>query len=159
MGNKKITGVADGVNDGDAINKKQFDDHNKYYYFEYNLGHTNAKVVKFKNNLNKYPFATINNESKRSELILSLEGYYQVIYTDFYKSFGIIQIIDDGNRTLFHIQLMNVTDWTPLTINAIIHVNKMNPIYLPKIQVKATGQSIQLRGNLFSNFLIKYLHS
>ena len=45
MGNKKITGVADGVNDGDAINKKQFDDHNKYYYFEYNLGHTNAKVV------------------------------------------------------------------------------------------------------------------
>ena len=159
MGNNKITGVADGIANNDAINKSQFDNYNKYYYSEQNLGHVNAKVVKFKKNINKYPFATLNNDSKRHELILNLEGYYQVIYTDFYKSFDIIQIIDDGNRTLFHIQLMNVSNWTPLTINAIIHVEKIHPIYLPKITIKSTGDHIQLRGNIFSTFYIKYLHN
>ena len=159
MGNNKITGVADGTNDNDAINKLQFKNYNKYYYFEQHLGHENAKLIKFANNINKLPFSTLNNESKRSELILSFIGYYQVIYTDFYKSFGIIQIIDDRNRTLFHLQLMNVANWTPLTINAVIHVERSSQIYLPKITIKATGDHIQLRGNIFSNFYIKYLHS
>ena len=158
MGNNKITGVADGTNDNDAINKLQFENYNKYYYFEQHLGHENAKLVKFANDINKFPFGTLDDESKRSELILSLEGYYQVIYTDFYKSLGIIQIIDDRKRTLFHLQLMNVANWTPLTINAVINVDKWSPIYLPKINIKATGDHIQLRGNIFSNFYIRYLH-
>ena len=47
MGSKKITGVADGTNDNDAVNKSQMDKFNNYFTFSNNLRHNSENVVKF----------------------------------------------------------------------------------------------------------------
>ena len=33
---------------------------------------------------NKYPFSTVSNNKESHKLIISLDGYYKIIYTDFY---------------------------------------------------------------------------
>ena len=58
MGNKKITGVADGTNPNDVINKSQFDIISKYYLYTNELKHNNENRIKFKSGISNYPFVT-----------------------------------------------------------------------------------------------------
>ena len=109
----KITGVADGTENSDAINKKQLSvfttqfvnsilqNHNniitiqnsltklKYYYFTDQLQHENRSFVFFPNNINKYPFGSGNGNDKFKIL---LSGHYHIIYTDYYKNKGQFRI-------------------------------------------------------------------
>ena len=101
MGNKKITGVADGTENNDAVNKSQMDaletkvtqNHisiiNKYYYFTNDLKHNNEIIVRFPANVSQYPFITKNEIFRRLTILLA--GYYHIIYTDFYKGSLIIK--------------------------------------------------------------------
>ena len=93
MKGKKITGHGIGVRDDDAVNKLQVDayilnvvTHRSYFYFTTDLNHNETDPVKFPTNINKYPFSTVSNNNESHKLILSLDGYYKVTYTDFYKS-------------------------------------------------------------------------
>ena len=104
----KIIGVGNGTANSDAVNKSQLDelvtyvktqDANltdrvirdinlirnsltklQYYYFTDQLRHDNSKTVKFPE-LNRYPYSAVNNSEY---LTITLDGYYQIIYTDFY---------------------------------------------------------------------------
>ena len=76
----KITGVAEGTNPNDEVNKAQWDAYNSYYYYTDDLKHNNQKNVNFPN-FNKYPFM-----SDTTEIIdIQLDGYYHIIFTDHYK--------------------------------------------------------------------------
>ena len=88
MGNNKITGVADGTNPNDVINKSQFDIISKYYLYTNELKHNNENRIKFKSGISNYPFVTDTPNSYQNILQIKLSGYYHVIYTDFYKGKG-----------------------------------------------------------------------
>ena len=105
----KIIGVGNGTANSDAVNKSQLDavvtyvktevayltsrytrDINltrnsltklQYYYFTDQLRHDNSKTVKFPTLVN-YPYSAVNNSEY---LTITLDGHYQIIYTDFYK--------------------------------------------------------------------------
>ena len=100
MGNKKITGVADGTEESDAVNKSQMDTletkvtQNNYYYFTNDLNHDNEVFVKFPANISKYPFYSANIPYRR--INITLAGYYHIIYTDFYKGGGSFRIFHDS---------------------------------------------------------------
>ena len=81
-----------GVRDDDAVNKLQVDahilhvvTHRSYFYFTTDLNHNETDTVKFPANINKYPFSTVSNNNESHKLILSVDGYYKITYTDFYK--------------------------------------------------------------------------
>ena len=92
MGSKKITGVADGTNPNDAVNKSQFDIISKYYLYTNELKHNNENRIKFKSGISNYPFVTDVPNSYQNILQIKLSGYYHVIYTDFYKGKGTFQM-------------------------------------------------------------------
>ena len=105
----KIIGVGNGIANSDAVNNSQLDavetqvksqvttvnnkvTQNKddiatinrfggYYYFTDQLKHDNSKIVKFPRTINSYPYSNGAQNSSR----ISLDGHYQIIYTDFYK--------------------------------------------------------------------------
>ena len=140
-GNKiHVIGVGDGTSNNDAINKIQLDvkvatvnnkiiqirnDINtilnsltklKYYYFTDQLKHNNADTVKFPA-INSYPFSADNN----SEFLkITLDGHYQIIYTDFFIHDAQFIIHDTNGNDLFVINLDGHKSWTPITINIVI---------------------------------------
>ena len=109
MKGNKIIGVGNGTANSDAVNKSQLDavetqvksqvttvnnkvTQNKtdigtinrldgYYYFTDQLKHDNSKIVKFPGTINSYPYSN----GAQNSLRISLDGHYQIIYTDFYK--------------------------------------------------------------------------
>ena len=153
MGNKKITGVADGVNDGDAINKKQFNMHNSYYYYTNDLKHNNTSEVSFKT-FNKYPFS---NSFLDSYIRVEFGGYYHIIYTDYYKTSNDscdFQIFNVSTNSIILTQnLITISNWTPLIINTVIRINLKDDIWFRLI-----GNNSVLKGLRYSSFFIKYLH-
>ena len=165
-GTKKITGVADGTNDNDAINKLQFENHIKYYYYTDDLKHQNYNNVLFPDGINKYPFLTHISDGKSRVIKLLLSGYYHIIYTDYYKKAGNVSgyftvkydepISNKPSDPIFKLDLIHEIDWTPLTINVI-----------KKIEIKpsSSNSSIILTSNVllygkgYSTFYIKFLHA
>ena len=132
----KIIGVGNGTVNSDAVNKSQLDalvtyvktqvatltdrvirDINpirnsltklQYYYFTDQLRHDNINTVKFPA-LNSYPYSAVNNSEY---LTITLDGHYQIIYTDFYKKSGQFIIHDDTDgNDLFVTSLDNQSDW------------------------------------------------
>ena len=109
MKDKKIVNLGNGAADGDIVNKSQLDelvtyvktqDANltdrvirdinlirnsltklQYYYFTDQLKHDNSKTVKFPRTINSYPYSN----GAQNSLRISLDGHYQIMYTDFYK--------------------------------------------------------------------------
>ena len=109
MKDKKIVNLGDGTANSDAVNKSQLDavetqvksqvttvnnkvTQNKadiatinrfggYYYFTDQLKHDNSSIVKFPRTINSYPYSN----GAQNSLRISLDGHYQIIYTDFYK--------------------------------------------------------------------------
>ena len=130
---------------------------NGYYYFTDQLKHDNSKVVKFPRTINSYPFSNGGQNSLR----ISLDGHYQIIYTDFYQKSGQFVIHDATNgNELFVIKLDNQSDWSPITINATVPINVDNSFGFVEIQMWIiTKNNAILDGAGFSSFYIKYLHT
>ena len=170
MGNNKITGVGNGTANSDAVNKSQLNlvetqvtknktditFINNYYYTD-DLQHDNSSIVSF-TYFNSYPFgAELGNKSDR--LILLLDGYYHIIYTDFYKGSGTFKITHDVYSGLdepddvFTLSLNNQSDWTPITINTIKKIESI------KLKFRFYGVNPKLNGSGFSTFYIRYLHA
>ena len=176
MKGKKITGLGDGSEDGDAVNKLQVDTHilhvvthRSYFYFTTDLKHNETDTVKFPTNINKYPFSTVSNNNESHKLILSLDGYYKITYTDFhmlpveipsvsYDGFFKIYNSEQSNKELFSLNLKKGTNWAPLTINAVIKIEKKDPSISQKIHLKLFGLNSKLLGSGFSTFFIRYLY-
>ena len=182
---KKIINHGDGAADGDAVNKAQLDavetqvksqvttvnnkvTQNKtdiatinrldgYYYFTDQLKHDNSKIVKFPRIINSYPYSN----GAQNSLRISLDGHYQIIYTDFYKKSGQFVIHDATNgNELFVLKLDNQSDWSPITINAIVPINVDNGFGHADIQMWITTENnAVLDGAGYSTFYIKYLHA
>ena len=186
MKGNKIIGVGDGTSNNDAVNKIQLDaviaqlninintlnnliETNKnniatintndgYYYFTDQLKHKNRSFVKFPPNINKYPFG-LGRDQFRFRILL--DGYYHIIYTDFYKSNGQFQVHDITNgNDLFVMNLSNQSNWTPITINAIVPITVDNGFNHADIQLKfGVFDDALFNGSGYSSFYIRYLHA
>ena len=96
---------------------------------------------------------------------ITLDGHYQIIYTDFYKGDGAYKfvIMDVTNRIdLFVVDLDNQSDWSTITINAVIPINVDNGFGYVDIRLglRTThfgSTSPILDGAGYSTFFIKYL--
>ena len=143
------TGVAEGTNPNDAVNKAQWDAYNSYYYYTDDLKHNNQKNVNFPN-FNKYPFM-----SDTTEIInIQLNGYYHIIFTDYYKGNTNKFRIISNTTPIFIKEFDSKSDWTPLFINTVCHFNSGD-----YIQIDFRTNSSRLCGIKHSTFYIKYLHT
>ena len=177
MGNNKITGLADGTANNDAVNKSQLDEFetkNNYYFYTNDLRHNNNRIIQFKVDIDKYPFETFKHiyiiyqggKQNIFNIILSrllLSGYYHIIYTDFYKGGGQFKIINDRFNAIdtifpiFSLNLNLISSWTPFTINAIIKFEL--PQHRSDINFLMFGSNtLVFKGVGYSTFYIKYLH-
>ena len=148
MNGNKITGVADGVDDSDVMNKAQFDKIQSYYFYTNDLKHNNKKNVNFPN-FYKYPF-----DSNISEIInIKLSGYYHIIYTDYYKGDTSIFRIHKNTTSIYTLTVDAKSDWTQLTIN-IVHEFESGDY----LQFDFNNNKSKLYGVGRSTFYIKYLH-
>ena len=161
MGNNKITRVADGTTDYDAVNKLQLYKSIAYYYYTNELEHRDRAFVKFPQITDSYPFGLGSDQFR---LRISLGGRYHIIYTDFYKNSGKFIVHDitngvDSGFDLFRMNLDNQTNWTPITINIIISINVVNSFGHVDLQFKSgVFDKAIFRGVGRSSFYIKYLH-
>ena len=186
MKGNKIIGVGDGTSNNDAVNKIQLDaviaqlninintlnnliktnkdniatinTNDGYYYFTDQLKHKNRSFVKFPPNINKYPFG-LGRDQFRFRILL--DGYYHIIYTDFYKSNGQFQVHDITNgNDLFVMNLSKQSNWTPITINAIVPITVDNGFNHADIQLKfGVFDNALFNGSGYSSFYIRYLHA
>ena len=148
MNGNKITGVADGVDDSDVMNKAQFDKIQSYYFYTNDLKHNNKKNVNFPN-FYKYPF-----DSNITEIInIKLSGYYHIIYTDYYKGDTSIFRIHRNTTSIYTLTVDAKSDWTQLTINIVYEFESGD--YL---QFDFNNNKSKLYGVGRSTFYIKYLH-
>ena len=153
------TGVTQNKTDIATINTN-----NGYYYFTDQLKHGNSTTVNFPAVSNNYPYSADNNSEF---LMITLDGHYQIIYTDFYKSTNNVQFVihDETNgNDLFVIKLSSQSDWSPITINAIVPINVDNGFGHAEIKMftrsrPGTKYRAILGGAGFSSFYIKYLHA
>ena len=171
MGNNKITGVADGTDNNDVVNKSQLNivknrttvnDHNittinniitKYYYSD-RLHHNKGSNILF----------TIKSGQKISVSLNNIHvtdiGYYQVIYNDYYKGGGVFRIRQDSQTgdILYDNHFYIQNDYTPISINAIFKVEKQNTTLFFSLQ-DHTFVDTNLLGRNYSSFYIKFLHA
>ena len=183
--------LGDGTANDDAVNKVQLDavesqvttvnnkvTQNKtdiatinrldgYCYFTGQLKHNNSNKVKFPAVSNNYPYSADNNSEF---LMTTLDGHYQIIYTDFYtkgkRSLFIIRDDTNGND-LFVTNLVTLSSWSPITINTVIPITTDNGFNHAKIKLyikiasskKLRGDDAILKGAGYSTFYIKYLHA
>ena len=186
----KIIGVGNGTANSDAVNKSQLDalkseikslvdtlasivntnktdiatinKNNGYYYFTDQLRHNNITTVKFPA-VDSNPYSADNN----SEFFkITLDGYYQIIYTDYYSGYSCQFIIhDDTNgNDLFVTDIDESSSWVQLIINAVIPITIDNGFGHARIKMyveKISSSSFngELDGAGYSTFYIKYLHT
>ena len=143
------------------VNFKQ----NDYHYFTNDLKHNNENRIKFRTGISQYPFTTDIIISSQYYLKIKLSGYYHVIYNDFYKGQGAFQIkysyyvgINSPNP-IYSINLINQSNWTPITINSILHIDTAISGGKPSdIYCIGTSGNLIFKGIGYSTFYIKYLH-
>ena len=152
MGNKKITGVADGVDDNDAVNMKQINKlqiNKLIYYYGINMRHSNSTFVDFRN-VHSDSFI-----SSQYTIKFKYDGTYEVIYSDFYKNGGLLRYFISGiNGTEDAISLINKDDWTPFTFNFVISANSNKTMSL---SFNVSLYNGRLRGGYSSSLYIKYI--
>ena len=104
MKGKKIRGVGNGTSNSDAVNYQQLIDHiktiNSYFFYTNYLEHDNENKVKFPA-ISHHPYSAIKNSEN---LRISLEGYYQIIYTDNYNRKYKFMIADAKNDNYSFVQ-------------------------------------------------------
>ena len=160
MGNKKITGVADGTTYSDVVNVKQLNDAVnqikrllKYNYSTRGLKLNNEKIIKFPY-FYSYPF---QRSSIVSDIIILEEGYYHIIYTDYYKNGGDFKIYHGWDKVLFDTNLNSKSNWTPFTINAVIRIKFPDGRNSAHISMKSDDKDLIFDGINNSSFFIEYL--
>ena len=70
--------------------------------------------------------------------MITLDGHYQIIYTDFYTKGKRSQFIihDDTNgNDLFVTNLVTLSSWSPITINTVIPITTDNCFNHAKIKL------------------------
>ena len=152
MNGKKITGVANGTANNDVITKSQLDEfftRYNYYYYTYELKHKNSKQVEFEN-FNKYPF---NTNSSTHALSIQIDGFYHILYTDYYKGVNDVFRITKNTTNIFIINLYHKSDWTPFILNTVIEAHAGD-----YFQFSIRANRTIFKGNGYSTFYIKYLH-
>ena len=160
MKGKKIKGVGDGSEDGDAVNYKQLieyiDKMNSLYYYTKELQHNNERIVLFPT-IDKYPYESfhiaypgMSNDIKNA-LRINKPGEYQIIYTDNYKNPDELATI-----VLKKSKPNTKNDWAPITIDTVIRFygGENLTIYASPGITKAI-----LDGSPNGTFFIKYLNS
>ena len=167
MGNKKIIGLADGAANNDAINKKQLNTEvsninneinkiKRLLKFNYNtrsMKHNNERIIKFPNFYsNPYQTSSVN-----TDVIILYEGYYHIIYTDYYKNGGTFKIYQGGSKVLFDTFLNSKSTWTPFTINAVIRIKFDSGRNSAHISMKSDDKDIMFDGINNSSFFIEYI--
>ena len=159
MGNYKITGVADGTNHNDAVNKSQLDAYRGYYYYTNDLKHVNFGTVTFPAISNSYPFSPPLGQNHSAILRILFSGFYHITYTDYYKGNGTFKIMYDHNpsgsnsQELYTLNFIEQPDWKHFTINAIIKIEAASQITFAFHS--GTGRLI---GTGYSSFYIQYMH-
>ena len=163
MGNNKITGVANGADLNDAVNKAQLDaletkinEIKRLLKFNYNtrsLKHDNERIIKFPH-FYSYPY---QSSSSVGTIIILYEGYYHIIYTDYYKNGGTFKIYQGSSKVLFDTILNSKSDWTPFTINAVIRIKFDSGRNSAHITMKSDDTDIMFDGINNSSFFIEYL--
>ena len=163
MKGKKIMGVGNGTSNSDAVNHQQLINHiktiNSYFYYTNYLEHDNENKVKFPA-ISQYPYSAIKNSEN---LRISLEGYYQIIYTDAYKRKCKFIINDATNDNYLFVQYFDdVTNWTPITVSTVIKVDIKPPTNYVNIKMNIKDPD-RLLNPIFdginnSTFFIKYLN-
>ena len=130
---------------------------NNYYYFTDQLKHDNTNTVKFPPRIDSsYPFKSASDDFK---LRILLDGNYHIIYNDFYINNGRFGIYDDTNGIeLFVINLDNQTQWTPITINAVVPISVDDGFNHTDIKLELIGVNCIFDGSGYSTFYIRYLH-
>ena len=152
MNGKKITGVANGTANNDVITKSQLDEfftRYNYYYYTYELKHENSKQVEFEN-FNKYPF---NTNSSTYALSIQIDGFYHILYTDYYKGVNDVFRITKNTTNIFIINVYHESDWTPFILNTVIEAHAGD-----YFQFSIHANRTIFKGNGYSTFYIKYLH-
>ena len=162
MKGKKITGVGNGTSNSDAVNYQQLIDHintiNNYYFYSSYIKNSEENELIFPK-ISHHPYSAIQYSKI---LKISLNGYYQIIYTDAYKrkcKFIIYDMIRKKN--LFFQNFNDVTQWTPFTVSAVIKID-INPHHSEaflKMNINDPQKLLNpiLDGRHNSTFFIKYL--
>ena len=161
MNNNRIIGVADGINDKDAVNMRQF---KTKFLFEQEMRHDNQEhAVPRPQALNKGPFSF----ALGGWLEIKESGYYLAIYTDFYK----------GDTTYFQIQwrvpggptypsgpansgtirkyLNSASNWTPFTAAGVFMASNDQG----RIEMKLWGANQMLDGGSYASLFLQKLSS
>ena len=106
---------------------------------------------------NNYPYSA-NNKSEF--LTIALDGHYQIIYTDFYRSGNKFIIHDDTNgNDLFVTNLGISRSGRPITINAVIPIKVDNGFGYVRTKIYTQTSKSALYGDGFSTLYIKNLHA
>ena len=188
MKGKKIMGVGNSTENNDAINKSQLDaldakikivlnaltdlsaivienkndistidTNNKNYFFTNYLKHDNENIVKFPSSINYASYQSLSDDD--TKLRISKLGYYNIIYSDQYKGDGKFNIYNATKREdLLIIDLDNQILWTPLTINAVVKINKAGDNNYGDIHLKIFNGNAVFDGSQYSTFYNKFLH-
>ena len=174
MKGKKIINVHKGSDDDDAAIKQDIRETTNFltnFLFTTDLKHDNEKIVKFPPNLK-----TINDDTTGSRMTTgnTIQNYitfytgggalFHIMYNDFYKGGGTFKIsakIYNGDTFIdyYSIGLNNQTNWTPLSINAIINIpnnNKLDPDY-HYVKLHFVTSNGSLDGSGYSSFYSFYI--
>ena len=162
MKGKKITGVGNGTSNSDTVNYQQLIDYintiNNYYFYSSYMEHSEENELTFPK-ISHHPYPAIQYSKI---LKISLNGYYQIIYTDAYKrkcKFIIYDMVRKKN--LFFQNFNDVTQWTPFIVSAVIKID-INPNHSEaflKMNINDPQKLLNpiLDGRHNSTFFIKYL--
>lgn len=113
-------------------NISQMNELHKIHLYTNSMEHSNEKVLKFPI-VNK-PFVVV--VENKNLLRVPLNGYYQIIYNDFYKGSGEFYIKDMSRSViLFYQKFNNQSKWTPITINSIFQIFLKDGLNYANIQL------------------------
>ena len=188
MKNHKIINLDDAKVKNDAINKGQLDavetqfelkfatvnnqvtqnkndiatiNTNNYYHFTDQLKHDNTNTVKFPA-INSHIYSAVDNSEY---LKITQDGHYQIIYADYCQQSGYFTIHDDTNgNDLFVLNINNTSNWSPITINAVVSITVDNGFNYARIKMNIQNGKPDINPILdgrpgYSTFFIKYLNS
>ena len=137
----KIKNVLNALTDLSAIvieNKNDIstiDTNNKNYFFTNYLKHDNENIVKFPSSINYASYQSLSDDD--TKLRISKLGYYNIIYSDQYKGKRKFNIYNATKREdLLIIDLDDQSSWAPLTINAVVKIEKAGDNNYGDIQLK-----------------------
>ena len=123
------------------------------------MKHTKSGTVTFPAISNSYPFSPLLGQNHPALLRILLNGYYHIIYTDYYKGNGAFKIMYDHDpgvgisQELFTLNFIEQPDWMHFTINAIIKIE-----FTSQITFAFHSGTGRLHGTGNSSFYIQYMH-